>query len=179
MWGFKACVLAASSLILFGMGGPAQANGNDGARAASKGHEAKQATETYLGIAVADVPSALAAHLHEQLGKAVGVIVERVATDSPAQKAGLREHDVVTSFGDQRIYTPEQLVRIVRSEKPGAKSTIDILRDGKKQTIEVTLGEEQKPEEAELGQHHGHVGRHSATRMRPEEFCAIQRGSQC
>ena len=78
-----------------------------------------------------------------QIPDGSGIVVEEVADDSPAQKAGLRQHEILISFDDQRLYSPEQLVRLVDNDKPGREAKLHIIRNGKSQDIEATLGSQQ------------------------------------
>jgi membrane-associated protease RseP (regulator of RpoE activity) len=70
-----------------------------------------------------------------------GVVVQGVAADSPAEKAGIKVGDTLTAFGDQKLVAAEQFVQLVRSEQPKHEVTIELLRDGKPQKLQVTLGE--------------------------------------
>jgi S1-C subfamily serine protease len=70
-----------------------------------------------------------------------GVVVGQVVPDSPASKAGLKEADVITKVDDQEIKDPEKLTSTIANHKPGDKVTLHILRDGKEQSLDVTLGE--------------------------------------
>ena len=70
-----------------------------------------------------------------------GAKIDRVLDDSPAEKAGLEEGDVVVAFRDQTIRGPASLTKQIRTAKPGDKVPLAVLRDGKRQTITVELGE--------------------------------------
>jgi hypothetical protein len=105
-------------------------------RSAPKPHE----QGGYLGVAVEEITPALAAHLPGTLQAGRGVLVEEVVADSPADKAGLKEHDVIVSYGDQKLFSPEQLARLVESDKPQQAVTLGIVREGKKDEVKVTLG---------------------------------------
>lgn len=64
-----------------------------------------------------------------------------VIPDSAAQKAGLKEEDIILEF-DGKVITPENsLAKIIREHSPGDKITLKVLREGKELLIEVTLGE--------------------------------------
>jgi serine protease Do len=99
----------------------------------------EQQNKTFLGVAVEDVSPALASHL--SLPEGEGLLVAHIAHDSPAAKAGIERHDVLLRVGDQKLYSPEQLVKLIRSQKPGEKCSIELMRQGKKENVEVTLGE--------------------------------------
>jgi membrane-associated protease RseP (regulator of RpoE activity) len=99
------------------------------------------AKEPYLGIAIEALPPALRSQLPGVLPRDQGILVARVAKDSPAQKAGLQPNDILLTFGDQKVASPEQLVKDVRADKPGQEVKIGYLRGGKASTCTVTLGE--------------------------------------
>lgn len=69
-----------------------------------------------------------------------GVEVQDVTKESAAEKAGLKEKDVITKIDDQKIESPDDLSKAVGSHKPGDKITITYLRDKKEQkaTAELT-----------------------------------------
>jgi len=97
----------------------------------------------YLGVVVEPLHSSLVNHLASLVGGEYGLQVEDVAEGSPAAKAGLKEKDVVYRYDDQKVFTPEQFLRLVRGDKPGHEVTLSIVRDGKTQTIHAVLGEQQ------------------------------------
>ena len=69
------------------------------------------------------------------------VTVGEVTKDSPADKAGLKAGDVISTANGTKIATPDELAKLVQAAKPGDKVTLSILRDGKDDEIVVTLGE--------------------------------------
>jgi len=60
---------------------------------------------------------------------------------SAAQKAGLREGDIILEFNNEKITSENSLGKIIVKYNPGDKITLKILRDGKEKIIEATLGE--------------------------------------
>lgn len=94
----------------------------------------------YLGVVVISTHPALAANLQGVLKPDQGLTVEEVAANSPAGKAGIKMHDVLTAFDDQRLYSTDQFVKLVRSEQPGREVSLEFLRDGKLQTVRLALG---------------------------------------
>lgn len=69
-----------------------------------------------------------------------GVLVNSVIRDGPADRAGLRKGDVITSFNGHDVETPGELSDAVRDEEVGATATVKVLRHGSPQTISVKLG---------------------------------------
>jgi len=78
-----------------------------------------------------------------------GVVIREVTPDSPAAKAGLKSGDRVSKLSDQEVRDAESFIRSVGSHKPGDKLTIQVVRDGKDQAIEVTLGQRPARQERE------------------------------
>jgi hypothetical protein len=76
---------------------------HDTAKSASQREE----SPSFLGVVVAPVQPRLAAHFGEILGKDRGLQVEGVASDSPAAKAGVKPYDILISFADQKLSSPE------------------------------------------------------------------------
>ncbi len=93
----------------------------------------------WLGVAVTPVPEAVRAQLPESVAEGTGVLVRQVVPGSPAERAGLKRNDLLLSFGGEPLTRPGDLVRRVRSAKPGDKVTIELLRRGKPMQVEVTL----------------------------------------
>lgn len=97
----------------------------------------------------ADGSSWLGVELHEVTGDTAkelklpaerGVVVSSIVPDSPAAKAGLKENDVVTEINGQRIEGAAQFRRMIREIPAGRAAQITVWRDGRAQTISVTLG---------------------------------------
>jgi len=68
-----------------------------------------------------------------------GVLVNRVAEDSPAAKAGVKQGDVIVSMNGKAVNDPDDLQELVRSAHAGDRATLVIARDGKQQTLTATL----------------------------------------
>lgn len=69
-----------------------------------------------------------------------GARVTQVIDDSPAEKVGLEEGDVIVSLGGQAVYGPQGLSERIRSHEPGETVEVEIERDGKAQSLQVELG---------------------------------------
>jgi putative serine protease PepD len=71
-----------------------------------------------------------------------GVYVGRIVPGSPADKAGLKVGDVILSIDKKPTPTLADLLTVLGNLKPGQKVSVEIRRqDGKKQTVQVTLGQ--------------------------------------
>ena len=71
--------------------------------------------------------------------EAKGAVVESVMPDSPAAKAGLKSGDIVLSFAGESIADVRDLTRAVAGEAPDTSAQIEVLRQGERLTLDVTL----------------------------------------
>jgi len=69
-----------------------------------------------------------------------GARIEEVTENSAADKAGLKEGDIITKVDETKIERPEDLTKVIQKHKPEDKVTITYYRDGKTQKTEATLG---------------------------------------
>jgi putative serine protease PepD len=70
-----------------------------------------------------------------------GATVAGVVSGSGAEKAGIKEGDVIVKFGDTTINSADDLVSAVQGHKVGDKVDVTFKRDGKQMTATVTLGQ--------------------------------------
>lgn len=70
-----------------------------------------------------------------------GVLVTEVSEGSPAEKAGLKVEDIITSVDGLPVRDPDSLRTVVRRLPPGRSVPIAIFRAGDRSTLQVTLGE--------------------------------------
>jgi tetratricopeptide (TPR) repeat protein len=68
-----------------------------------------------------------------------GVFVEQVMAESPAAYAGIQPHDVIIRFNAQEVPDPQTLLRLVGATAIGTTVDVDIIHDGQRRTIRVTL----------------------------------------
>jgi serine protease Do len=94
----------------------------------------------WLGVAIQNITPSIAKGLGLNSEQAAGALVATVTPNSPAAKAGLKSGDVITEAGGREIKTVHDLPRLVASSPVGSKLDLTILRDGKKQTLEATIG---------------------------------------
>jgi len=92
-----------------------------------------------LGVGIQKVTSDIAASLGLQ--NVQGVIVNSVLPNSPADRAGLRQGDIITAFNGSRVVDSNELRNRVASTAPGTVVTLTVLRDGREQQLRATLGE--------------------------------------
>ncbi len=105
----------------------------------------------YLGISMNDVTPENASFFN--LPDATGALVSQVTPDSPASKAGLKSGDVLRKINGSKIENASALQVAVSEMRPGNAIELGILRDGKPETIKVTVG--QYHSGTEVGQNSG------------------------
>jgi S1-C subfamily serine protease len=92
-----------------------------------------------LGVTVQGITPDLATSLG--LSSTRGALVSGVEESSPAAKAGLRQGDVITSYNGRNVEDSNQLRNSVASTKPGASVSLQVLRNGRTETLQATVGE--------------------------------------
>src|SRR5260221_2070553 len=69
-----------------------------------------------------------------------GVEVQDITKESAAEKAGLKEGDIITKIDDKKIEDPDDLSTAIKNHKPGDKVSVTFLRDKKEQKLTAELG---------------------------------------
>jgi len=99
----------------------------------------------WLGVAIGPVPQVVQAQLPDTIADNQGLMVMRVVPGSPAEKGGIRQHDVLLTYNGEKLFAPRDLVERVRGAKPGDKVKLEVVRHGKPVTVEVELESRQPP----------------------------------
>ena len=73
------------------------------------------------------------------LGDIEGSMVYSIGRSSAAYRAGLQPEDIVVSFNGAKVADAEQLDRLIIQSKPGTRAKLDVVRDGRRTTIEVPV----------------------------------------
>jgi serine protease Do len=102
----------------------------------------------WLGIEINEVTADTAKEL--KLPAVRGVIVEGVAPESPAEKAGLKEKDVITQYDGQVVEGTLQFRRLVRETPPGRSVGLSVLREGNPLSLTIVVGEMTSSPEMEI-----------------------------
>jgi serine protease Do len=87
--------------------------------------------KSYLGVVVDNVPKGVEPQK--------GAYVKKVDDGSPADKAGLRERDIIISVDGEKIFSPDDLIEVIKDKKPGDRIEIEFVRDGKENKCKATL----------------------------------------
>ena len=100
----------------------------------------------YLGVGIQPMTEDIATSLG--LPKDRGEIVARVEPGEAASRAGIRQGDVIVKVNNQEVTPDNTLSYIVGKTPVGARLPIELIREGQRKTITVTLGE--RPPEDQL-----------------------------
>ena len=106
--------------------------------------EGKKVLYGWLGIKVQDLDQELAEYFAVKDRK--GVLVVEVLDDSPAMKAGIKEGDVIKVFAKTQIENVSRLLKEVGKAEVGKTVEITLLRDKKKISLKVKIGERPQDE---------------------------------
>jgi serine protease Do len=68
-------------------------------------------------------------------------VVVQVAPHGPAEKSGIKSNDVITEVDGKPVKSIEELVNIIGLTKPGVKVALTLYREGKKQSINIAVGD--------------------------------------
>ncbi len=93
----------------------------------------------FLGIQPAQLTPEIAAQLG--LTGTEGVLILEVVPGGPADDAGLRPGDVITTFGGTPVRTVEEFLGELRQVRPGASVTVEVLRNGRTESVQVTIAD--------------------------------------
>ncbi len=93
----------------------------------------------WLGVLIQRVNRDLAESFG--LDRPSGALVLQVYSDSPAESAGLREGDIIIEFNGMKIDLSADLPHVVGRTKADTKANIVIVREGKKKTLAVVVGQ--------------------------------------
>ena len=73
-----------------------------------------------------------------------GAQVSEITPGGPAEKAGVREGDVITGFNGRQVADSTELVVVIRSYAPGEEIEITLTRNGQSSTVSLALGSSSK-----------------------------------
>ncbi|NWF76800.1 MAG: DegQ family serine endoprotease [Nitrospirae bacterium] len=93
----------------------------------------------WLGVTI----QSLTPDLSEQFGikDEKGVLVGDVIENSPAKQAGIERGDVIIGFNGKKVDDVTQLKNLVANTQPGKKVAVELIREGNRKTLMVTISE--------------------------------------
>ncbi|WP_372239695.1 DegQ family serine endoprotease [Pseudomonas sp. 8Z] len=95
-------------------------------------------TRGWLGVVIQEVNKDLAESFG--LDKPAGALVAQVLEDGPADKGGLQVGDVILALDGKPIIMSADLPHLVGNLKPGEKAELDIVREGARKKLNLTIG---------------------------------------
>ena len=101
----------------------------------------------WLGVTIQPVTKELAEKFG--LDEPMGALVADVVPDSPADKAGIKRGDVIIGYEGKPVKDMHALPRLVAETKVGNEVSLEVVRDGKKRPLQVTIGELKAEAQAE------------------------------
>ena len=107
--------------------------------------EYKTVKRPYIGISGSDISSTIS----KRYNIPQGVYVEKVEKDSPAEKAGLQEKDIITKIEGTEITSINELNKVKYKYNIGDKIKLTIFRNNEEKEIEITLAETPTEEKQE------------------------------
>lgn len=99
-------------------------------------------TGAYLGVSVVDMDAKTASLYDLPMGSYVAEVTE----GSCAQKAGMKEKDIIIGLGEFKVDGYTDLSRALRKYKAGDTTTIKVYRGGQELTLTITLDEKPQPQ---------------------------------
>jgi C-terminal processing protease CtpA/Prc len=96
----------------------------------------------WLGVSVEDMSERLARRMNAKTQK--GALVNSVSDDSPAEKAGIKEDDIIVSFNGKTIDDAGDLTRAVAKAEPGKAVECVVMRRNDRKSIQVTVAKPPK-----------------------------------
>ncbi|WP_419834576.1 DegQ family serine endoprotease [Endozoicomonas atrinae] len=96
-------------------------------------------TRGWLGVAIQDVDRDLAESFG--LEKPIGALISQVVPGGPADKAKLHPGDIIVRFNERVISSSGVLPMSVGVIKPGEKAKLEYIRNGKRKTVDVEVGQ--------------------------------------
>ena len=92
----------------------------------------------WLGVVIQEVNKDLAESFG--LARPAGALVAQIMPGGPGEKGGLQVGDVILKLNDQDIVMSSDLPHAVGRLRPGARASMQIMRDGKRQQLTVEIG---------------------------------------
>ncbi|QQD22122.1 DegQ family serine endoprotease [Venatoribacter cucullus] len=117
----------------------------------------------WLGVVIQEVSKELAESFG--LEKAAGALVAQIVPGSPADDADLQNGDIITHFNSKPIYMSSDLPHQVGRVKPGSKVALDVVRNGKRRKVSVTIGTLPDADSAELALNNSNPKERSSNRL--------------
>ena len=99
--------------------------------------KAENVEKAWLGIASSKIDEVVATQL--DLPEGVGAAVKLVIPDSPAEKSGIKKHDIIFEIDGEPVQSPDHLSELIRSRRAGTNAELSVIQRGTKKTINVNF----------------------------------------
>lgn len=93
---------------------------------------------SYLGVQMQ--PVRLPDDVRQSTGEEIGLLITKVEKDGPASTAGIQYGDTLLHLGDDTVKTLDDLTAYLRADHVGQQVPVTLWRQGKVETLAVTLG---------------------------------------
>ena len=103
-------------------------------------------TRGWLGVMIQKITPELAETF--KLSDSHGALVNNVVPNGPAAKGGLKRGDVIIKFNGKEIVSLESLPKQVAAVEPGKSVKVEIVRDGNKKLLDVTIDKMKEEKQA-------------------------------
>jgi Do/DeqQ family serine protease len=105
----------------------------------------------WVGLTVQNLNDRLIRYLNYD--KSYGIIVTHVETDSPAQKAGMKEQDIILSIGDHKLIQQEDYQSLMKGTSAGDPLNLLVWRQGKSYSLIIRTNHYPMERSLDLGYH--------------------------
>lgn len=102
----------------------------------------------FLGVYLQDLTPEVADYFGVEPN--TGAIVAQVNQDSPAAKAGVQTEDIVLEYNGEKVKDASSLRNLVAKTAPESAAELSVLRDGKRETLQVSIGKRENGETATM-----------------------------
>jgi S1-C subfamily serine protease len=124
---------------------------------------------SYLGVFLEEVSAERMKELNHSEER--GAIVMKVVEGSPAEKAGMKENDVIVSFNGRRVDSVREFQRLLNETPSERNVSIEVIRGGGHQTLAATLSKRSNNFNMAMPEFHGSMlGQGEEARKRAEEL---------
>lgn len=112
---------------------------NSAKRIISRLIEGKKILYGWLGVNIQDIDENLMGYFG--LKSKEGALVAKIMQNTPAEKAGIKEGDIIVTFDDAPVKNANELMKAVANAAVGKKVKVDLMRDKQKISTQVEIGE--------------------------------------
>jgi serine protease Do len=128
----------------------------------------------YIGVSLQNITEDIAGSLG--LEKNRGELIRDVTPGAGAARAGIQQGDVVITVNNQPVTPDQSLAYLVSNVRPGTRVPIELVRNGERRTVTVTVGE--RPSEEELARINGVEEEQPVAEPRENEQSSSQRSAR-